>query len=78
MPSTNSDLATRLAGRPGGGDFSSDSLGNEIDIQANWSFKHGLGLGAGLAFFNGGSAAREILSVDDNGSWGWIQVSWKY
>jgi hypothetical protein len=68
-----------VARRPaGGGSFSSDSLGNEIDIQANWSFKHGLGLGAGLAFFNGGSAAREILSVDDNGTWGWIQFSWKY
>ena len=68
-----------LVRRPaGGGSFSSDSVGNEFDIQANWSFKHGLGLGAGLAFFNGGSAAREILIVDDNGSWGWIQFSWKY
>jgi hypothetical protein len=68
-----------LVRRPAaGGSFSSDSVGNELDIQVNWSFKHGLGLGAGLAFFNGGSAAREILSVDDNGSWGWIQFSWKH
>ena len=75
----NEEKLGYLIRRPAdGGSFSSDSVGNEIDIQANWSFKHGLGLGAGLAFFNGGSAARQILTVDDNGSWGWIQLSWKH
>ena len=67
-----------LIRRPAEGDtFSSDSLGYEFDAQFNYSFKLGFGLGAGLAFFNGGRAAEDVLVESSNGTWGWIQVTWK-
>ena len=68
-----------LIRRPVVGDtFSSDSLGYEIDAQINFSFKYGFGLGAGLAYFNGGQAAEEVLIEHANGTWGWIEATWKH
>lgn len=64
------------ARRPSGGVFASSDLGSELDLGVSWKFKGGLKLNGGVSFFEGGDAAKEILTVDADGMWSFVQMSW--
>lgn len=65
-----------LARRPEGG-FDSSHLGEEVDLTLSRALPHGFGLTVGGAWFRGGSAAAEVLARDEDGTWGFVQLTWK-
>lgn len=64
------------ARRPASGRFTDDEIGHELDVSVAWKFKNGFKLDGGLSFFDGGGAAEEILAVDADGVWSFLQLSW--
>lgn len=65
------------ARRPASGRFSSRDLGRELDLELAWTWRPGIDLRAGAARFEGSSAAREALPVAANGTWLYIEISWR-
>jgi hypothetical protein len=64
------------ARRPAAGRFSSTSLGSEVDLELTWTLGHGLTLAGGAGWFAGGAAAEEVLTADEGGGWGYLQLGW--
>lgn len=64
------------ARRPAGGRFDDDTIGHEIDAALGWKLGNGLKLDGGVSYFDGGAAAEEILTMDADGTWAWVQMSW--
>lgn len=65
------------ARRPAAG-FSDTSLANEIDLSFGWQVGgSGVQLDWGLSYFDGDTAAGEVLTADADGYWGFIQAVWK-
>lgn len=62
---------------PAGGRFPSKDLGNEADLELTYALPQGLQLGVGGGYFRGGKAARAFLPVEENGSWTYVELSWK-
>lgn len=65
------------ARRPAGGTFGDNLLGHELDIAASRKLGGGFKVDGGVSFFDGGDAAAEILTVDADGVWGFLQLAWK-
>lgn len=63
------------ARRPAGG-FSSAHLGEELDLTLARPLPGGFGLALGGGWFLGGSAAAEVLREDEDGAWGFAQLTW--
>ena len=63
------------ARRPAGG-FRSSHLGEELDLVFARPLAGGLDLTLGGAWFLGGSAAAEILTRDEDGTWLFAQLTW--
>lgn len=63
------------ARRPAGG-FRSDHLGEELDLTIARPLPGGFGLTLGGGWFLGGSAAAEVLTEDEDGAWGFAQLTW--
>jgi hypothetical protein len=72
------DLGTLgyAARRPAAGRFSDDTIGHELDVAAGWKLGGGFKLDGGASYFDGSAAAEEILAVDADGVWTWVQLSW--
>jgi len=62
---------------PAGGRYPSHDLGREADLELTWSGPRGLQLGAGGGRFWGGAVAEAFLPVAANGSWTYVELSWK-
>lgn len=62
------------ARRPASGAFASSDIGKELDISVGWKLHRIFKLDAGWSYFWGGAAAGEVLSVDQTGSWAFVQV----
>ncbi len=71
------DAALGFAARRPAGGFASSELGSELDLELAWKAGKRLTLAAGGGFFAGGDAAEQALPVDDDGSWTYLQLSWK-
>lgn len=65
------------ARRPAAHDFPSHELGYELDLEARLELAAGVAVEVGLAHFAGGEAAGAVLPVDEDGTWGYVQVSWR-
>jgi len=62
--------------RPAGGSFSGDTIDHELDIALGWKLGGRWKLDGGASYFDGGAAAEEVLTVDADGTWAWVQLSW--
>jgi hypothetical protein len=62
---------------PAGGRFPSDELGRELDAEVTWPLPRGLQLGVGGGYFWGGEAAEAFLPVEADGSWTFVELTWK-
>ncbi|MEM7481497.1 MAG: alginate export family protein [Acidobacteriota bacterium] len=66
-----------FAGRRPAGGFTDDAIGQEIDIDFGYKLPHDLRLGVGGGVFFGGDGAEQFLRAESDGSWGYVQLSWK-
>jgi len=71
-----SDFVLGYAGRRPAGGFADGTLGWELDVEASFKLPRKLKLDAGVSFFDGTDAAEEVLRVDADGTWGFLQLSW--
>lgn len=62
---------------PASGRFSSRDLGREGDLELTWTLPRNLQLGVGGGYFWGGAAAEAFLPVKSDGSWTYVELSWK-
>ncbi len=63
------------ARRPPGG-FTSARLGTEVDLDLVFKLPLGFGLGVGGGYFAGAEGSRQVLSVEDDGIWTYLQLTW--
>lgn len=66
--------ATRI---PDSGQFPSNELGRELDAELTWPLQHGLQLMVGGGYFWGGEAAEAFVTVEENGAWTFVELTWK-
>ncbi|HSL84599.1 MAG TPA: alginate export family protein, partial [Thermoanaerobaculia bacterium] len=59
-----------------GSGFRSSHLGEELDLTFARPLPAGFGLTLGASVFLGGSAAEEVLAHDEDGAWGFVQLTW--
>jgi hypothetical protein len=62
---------------PAAGRFPSKELGREADLELTWTGPKGLQLGVGGGRFWGGEAAEAFLPLKADGSWTYVELSWK-
>jgi len=62
---------------PAGGRFPSHDLGREADLEVTWTLPRNLQLGMGGGYFWGGAAAEAFLPVKPDGSWTYVELTWK-
>jgi hypothetical protein len=62
---------------PAAGRFPSKELGREADLEVTWPLPQGLQLGVGGGYFWGGKAAEAFAPVESDGSWTFVELSWK-
>ena len=62
---------------PASGRFPAHDLGREADLELTWSLPRNLQLGVGGGYFWGGDAAEAFLPVKADGSWTFVELSWK-
>lgn len=62
---------------PAAGRFPSHDLGREADLELTWAGPRGLQVGVGGGRFWGGDAAQAFLPVAADGSWTYLELSWK-
>ncbi|HEX9941001.1 MAG TPA: alginate export family protein [Thermoanaerobaculia bacterium] len=62
---------------PAAGRYRSQDLGREADLEITWSLPEGLQLGVGGGRFWGGRAAEAFLPIGHDGSWTYVELSWK-
>ncbi|HEX6902288.1 MAG TPA: alginate export family protein [Thermoanaerobaculia bacterium] len=62
---------------PASGRYPSDELGRELDAELTWTLPHSLTLGAGGGLFWGGEAAEAFMPVEADGSWLYLELTWK-
>ena len=62
---------------PAGGVYPSKDLGRELATDVAWTIREGLQLTVGGAYFWGGGAAAAFLPVEEDGGWGYVELSWK-
>jgi hypothetical protein len=60
-----------------GGRYPSKDVGREADLELTWTLPQGFGLGVGAGHFWGGEAAEAFLPVESDGSWGYVELTWK-
>jgi len=56
--------------------FRSSHLGEELDVTFARPLPAGFGLTLAASYFLGGSAAAEVLTRDEDGAWGFAQLTW--
>ncbi|MFL6194016.1 MAG: alginate export family protein [Thermoanaerobaculia bacterium] len=71
---TSLGYAARL---PVYGRFPSKDLGQEADLEFTYALPQGLQVGVGGGYFLGGDAAKAFLPLEEDGSWAYVELSWK-
>jgi hypothetical protein len=65
--------AARSIGRP----YPSKELGRELDLELTWPLRSGFELGVGGGRWWSGAAAEAFFPLEQQGSWGYLQLGWK-
>jgi hypothetical protein len=62
---------------PVSGRYPSKDLGRELDFEVTYALPQGLQLGVGGGYFDGGDAAEAFVPVESDGTWTYLELSWK-
>lgn len=62
---------------PPGGRYPSKDVGREADLELTFTLPRGFGLGVGGGYFWGGDAAEAFLPAESDGSWTYVELTWK-
>lgn len=62
---------------PPGGRYPSEDMGREADLELTFTLPQGFGLGVGGGYFWGGAAAEAFLPMESDGSWTYVELTWR-